>query len=275
MRHSTLKDLNIPWWYWLVVLAFGVAGIAAFLAIRLEGEDAGTLVVGGILFSTSSALGFLWPILRTREIQGAHFVANPSRRLPYRGILIPTSNVKNLVAVSGGTVLGIGALLAALFGDTSEHRVKGAISFAAYLGVFLLFLRASVARKQGILLSDEGLVWNDQMFGTGLIPWSDIVEARCYTHRQKYSSPPSLGLRIKQLENLNLNKVTSRRLQENLRRSGWHCYYHSETVLLPLPTVEKTINFYTDHPEARWELVTGKALDRIVEFESLETTRCQ
>ncbi len=46
-----------------------------------------------------SALGFLWPILRTREAQGAQFVANPSRRLPYRGILIPTSNVKNLIAV--------------------------------------------------------------------------------------------------------------------------------------------------------------------------------
>lgn len=270
MRRSTLKDLNIRWWYWLVVLTFGIAGVAAFLAIHLEGEDAGTLVVCGTLFSTISALGFLWPILRTREAQGVQFVANPSRRLPYRGILIPTSNVKNLVAVIGGTVLGIGALLAALFGDTSEHRVKGAIAFAVYLAVLLMFLRASVARKQGILLTDEGLVWNDQVFGTGLIPWSEIAEARCYIHREKYSSPPSLGLRIKQLENLKLSQTTHRRLTQNLKRWGWHCYYHSETVLLPLPTIEKTVNFYKDHPEARWELVTGSALDRIVGFEPVE-----
>ncbi len=38
MRRSTLKDLNIRWWYWLVVLTFGVAGIGSFLAIHLEGR---------------------------------------------------------------------------------------------------------------------------------------------------------------------------------------------------------------------------------------------
>lgn len=270
MRHSTLKDLNIRWWYWVVPLTFGGAGVGAFLARHSEGEDAATLLVCGTLFSTISVLGFLWPILRTREIQGAQFVANPSRRLPYRGILIPTSNVKNMIAVFGGSVLGLGALLGALFGDTSEHRVKGAIAFIVYLALLLMFLKAFVARKQGILLTDEGLVWNDQMFGTGLIPWAEIAEARCYTHRETYSSPPSLGLRIKQLENLKLSRITNRKLTENLKRWGWHCYYHSETVLLPLPAIEKAINFYNDHPEARWELVTGSALDRIAGLESVE-----
>jgi hypothetical protein len=270
MRHSTFKDLNIRWWYWLVPLAFGAAGIGAFSALNLQGEDPGTLMVCGMLFCMISVLGFLWPILRTRETQGAQFVTNPSRRLPLRGILIPTSNVKNIIAVFGGTVLGIGALLAALFGDTTEHRVKGAIAFAVYLALFLIFLKAFVARRQGILMTDEGLVWNDQMYGTGLIPWSEIAEARCYTHPEKYSSPPSLGLRVTELEKLRLSAATSRKLKENFKRWGWHCYYHSETILLPLSTIEKALNFYKDHPEARWELVTGSALDRIAGFEPVE-----
>ena len=120
------------------------------------------------------------------------------------------------------------------------------------------------------MLTDEGLVWNDQMFGTGLISWSDIAEVRCYTHRGQYSSPPSLGLRIKQLGGLKLSWATNRKLKVNLKRWGWHCYYHSETLLLPLPAIEKTINFYKDHPEARWELITGSALDRITGFEPVE-----
>jgi hypothetical protein len=273
MRRSTLKDLNIRWWYWLVPLTFGAAGIGAFLVRHAKGEDSATLLVCCALFFTISLLGFLWPILRTREVQGAQFVANPSRRLPYRGIFIPTSNVKKIIAVIGGTVFGIGALLGALFGDTSEHKVKGAVAFVVYLVLCLMFLKSFVARKQGILLTDDGLVWNDHLFGTGLIPWSEIAEVRCYTHRENYSSPPSLGLRIKQLENVTLTRSTNRKLMENLKRWGWHCYYHSETVLLPLLTLQNMINFYKDHPSARWELVTGSALDKIAGFEPVEAIK--
>jgi hypothetical protein len=267
-----LEDLDIPWWYWLITVAFAVVGTAAFLAARSEKEDVALLVGCGTLFSTISVLGVLWPVLRTREIQGVRIVASPSRRLPHRGVLIPTSNVKNLIALIGGTALGMGALLAALFSDNTEHRVKGALAFAVYLGVFLTFLRATVARRQGIMLTDEGLVWNDQMFGTGLISWSEIAEVRCYIHRERYSSPPSIGLRLKQLGNVNLSSQTNRKLTENVRRWGWHCYYHAETLVVPLPAIEKTINFYKDNPGARWELATGTAVDRIAGFESLETT---
>src|ERR1043166_753647 len=99
MQRATLKNLGIRWWYWLIVLAFGGAGIGAFLATKSEPESRTALIVCGALFSTISLLALLWSFLRIRERQGPEFISTSSRRVPYRGTLIPSSSVKLMITL--------------------------------------------------------------------------------------------------------------------------------------------------------------------------------
>jgi hypothetical protein len=273
VRRTTYKDIGIGWWYWIVPAFFGAGGVGAFFAIRSEPQDKATLGTCGLFFATISLLALLWPILRVRERPGAVFISATSRRAPYRGSLIPVSNVKLIISVVGGSVLGIASGLGLLFADSLEHRAKAGIAFVVYLGFSVAFVRAVSKRMFGILLTEDGVIWNEVLLGTGLVPWSEVSDARAYVHQEKYSNAPSLGIRFRNLDALKLSRSGRRKLEENQRRTGWHCYYHAESLLLPLPLIEQAILFYKDHPEARWELVTGSAVDKMNRQEGAEASR--
>lgn len=263
MRRATLKELGIRWYYWLIPSAFGVAGGAAISAIKIEPESRTELITFGLFFCATSLLAFLWPILRTQEKQGVQYVSIRDRE-SHEGILIPLSKVKFRLALIGGTIFGVASLLAVIFADDIENRVNGGIAFAAYSGLAVLGLRRGLARRFGILLTEKGIFWQEPLLAPCFIPWNEISATQIYDHPEQYGrATPTFGLLVRNLESLNLNSRTKKKLIENRHRFGWHLYFHGESLLFPLELVERAVNRYVAHIDFRGELSSGAALDRI------------
>jgi len=184
----------------------------------------------------------------------------------FQGLLIPISQVKIYLLLLGGSVFAIFGLLTVIFADTLEYRVKGALAFFFYVGFAALWFRGMSKQQKGILLSEQGIVWQEIMLAPCFIPWGSISDARAYSHRERYGTSPTLGLLIQNLDSLDLSRRTRNKLTENVRRFGWHFYCHAETLLVPLGVVERAIVYFLRHAEARPELVNGAALDRIEVF---------
>lgn len=263
MRHATLKTLRIGWAYWLVPCGFGAAGIVALAAVESEPGSRLELALFGMFFLSVTALAVLWPWLRTRESYGTEFLSVPTSRVPFTGTFIRASKSKLIITAVGGSIFGLFALLAAMFAGDAGHRIKGGVAFLAYLFLGAGFLRANLARRPGILLTEQGVVWNDWMYGTGLICWDRIARAEVYEHKENGRAVPTFGMFVDDLSALQIPRGTRSKLETSLRRWGWHCYYHAESLLLPLEAVAAAVAFYRSHPEARVELVNGAAVDRI------------
>lgn len=262
MKRASLNDFGIRWTYWVVASGFTIAGAFAIYAIRIEPQSRVELMLYGAFFVTIGFLAFLWPVLRVREQQGIEHIITPHRRIPYRGTFVPVSYAKIGICLIGGTALGIGALLAALLTHDPADRIKGALAFAVYVSFFMIFIWQMFSRRPGVLLTDDGLVWNDYFFTTGLIRWDAVEAARMYIHCGKHNKTPSFGLRLRDVGNLRLSGNIQRKLTQNANRWGWHCYYHAESLLVPLPILEEVVNFYRQHPSARPELTTGSSMSR-------------
>ena len=263
MRGATLRDLNIRWFYWLIPSVFGVAAIVALLAIKSEKEDRFTLIACALFFGAFSLLGFLWPVLRLREKHGVRFCSLRYAGESVQGMFIPASSVKVYVLLIGGGVFAITGLACAIAADSLGDRIKGAAAFLFYTGFAVLWLRGLRARKPGILLSEQGILWHEALLDPCFVPWEQISVARVYEHREKYSTPPTFGVRMRNLAHLSAGRRTKARLVENFNRHGWHLYYHAESLLAPLDTVEAAVDYYQQHGAARNELATGIAINRI------------
>ena len=110
MKRPTLSDIGITWCYWVSAAGFRFASAEAVYAVRFEPQSKGTILLCGAFFGLVAILAFLWPILRIREAQGIR-VIHPDHRMQFRGVLIPISQVKIVIAVLGGSICAIGAML--------------------------------------------------------------------------------------------------------------------------------------------------------------------
>ncbi len=268
-RRATLKDIGIRWHYWLYCFVFAAFGTGSLFAIHIEPQSKSTFLVTAGFFFTISLLSLLWPILRTQEQQGAQYISAPSQRIPLRGTLFPVSKVKLLLGVIGSSICAVVALWCLLFDDNSEHRVKSGIAVIAFIWLLCLFLRSVIQRRPGILLSTDGVLWHDYMMDGCFVPWAEITKANSYIHRAKYNNAPSFGLKVNNLDTLNISSSCRKKMNENFRLHGWHLYYHAESLLLPLAAIELAVAFYWHHPEARWELGSGAEIERITKFEDV------
>jgi hypothetical protein len=269
MRRATFKELGIRWHYWLIVFTFAVAGIVALVAITFEPEDRGLLLVCGAFFLIVASLALLWPLLRVREPQGVRFGSVRVDATQHVGVIFPTSKVKKRITLCGATIFGLVGLWGLFNADSVEIRVKGGVAFALYAGFLILCFRHGLAWQSGITLTKEGIVWGELMMKPCFVPWTQIAAAKVYAHKEKYSTSPTFGLLIDDLSKVEISTSARRKFQSNVRSSGWHLYFHGETLLVPLPVVESTINFYLHHPVERGELPTGAALERIVKMDGI------
>jgi hypothetical protein len=263
MQTATFKELGIRWYYWLIVFAFGTAGAVALIATDYEPNDRATLFVCGSFFLAVSLLAFLWPVLRVREKQGARFGAMRFGATQYVGILFPASRVKVYIALIGGFVFGVVGLCGALFAGSMEYRAKGAIAFVFYVGFVVMWGKNIFAQYHGVFLSKEGIIWHETTLAPCSVPWPNILAAQIYSHKERYSVTPTFGVKVHGLDKLNISSAAKRKLHENFMRHGWHLYFHAETLLVSLVTVERMIDFYQRHTAHREELASGAALNRL------------
>lgn len=184
-----------------------------------------------------------------------------------RGIFLPVSCVKPCIALIGASVFGVFGFLALIFADSLEHRAKGGLAGVCYIGFIGLWFWESLGKQKGILLSPQGILWQETFLATCFIPWEQVQAANKYAHPGKYTSTLALGLRVKNIEMLDINKRTREKLAENFSRCGWHLYYHSESLLVSLELAERSISYYLSHPVTRQELATDIAKTRIRGFD--------
>ncbi len=262
MKRPTFRDIGIRWWYWICAAGFGLVCAGSVYGSRIEPENERSILLCGAFFGVISLLAFLWPVFRIRERQGIEQFITPTRRVPCRGVLIPISRVKIVIGLLGGSICGIGALLCALFADEPKNRIEGALAFAGYLGLLITFLWQASKRRPGILLTSQGIVWSDYLYSTRLVRWDEITACKTYLHQGEYNKSPSLGVQFYHLERLELSAGTKRKLTNNFRRWGWHCYFHAESLLVPISDVEQMINFYRHNADARSEFVNGSIRSR-------------
>ena len=245
-------------------------GGVAFLATRAEPENRGSLIGSGVFFLAVCVLGFLWPILRLRERMGTEFIGSPSRRLPFEGTFIPASKVKVVLLLVGATIFGISCIVLGFYSTEAEYRAKGALGFIGY-ACFLVVSGWSVAqRRPGILLTESGIVWIDYLYATGLVPWADVDRVQIYLHQSRHNKTPTLGILFKNLEGIQLSDRARKKCVENCSRYNFHCYYHSESLLIPLSVAQNLILYYRDHAVYRRELIGKSVSEKINAGERFE-----
>jgi len=246
----------------LIPALFGAAAIASIAAIRIEPESIVTLMGFGVLFSAISLLSFFWPLLRVHERPDVRFVVLQFRDSRLEGVLIPASRVKPTILLLGSGVFGLAGLLALIFAQELENRIKGGIAFAAYVVAAVLLLRGGVGRQPGILLTETGLFVRDA-FDAFQVPWDALINVEVYSHQEKYNTTQSLGFRFKRVELASVSKRIRNKWLKNAQYFGWHFYLHAETLLVPLEDVRNSIRTYLDNPPMRGELSSGTAVARI------------
>jgi hypothetical protein len=257
-----LRAIGVTWSYWLIPTLFGAAAVAAFAAIHVEPESTLTLIGCGALFSVISLLSFLWPLIRVREHQNVRFAVLQFRDNRLEGVLIPASRVKPTILLLGSGVFGFAGLIALIFAQELENRIKGGIAFTAYMVIALLMLRGGAGRQPGILLGESGLFIRDT-FDAFQVPWDALMNVEVYTHQEKYNTTQSLGFKLNHVELESVPKRIRNKLLQNAQRFGWHFYLHAETLLAPLEDIRDTIRIYLENPPMRGELSSGSAVARI------------
>jgi hypothetical protein len=73
----------------------------------------------------------------------------------------------------------------------------------------------------------------------------------------------SFGLNVSDPALFQTTKWTRKQFQQSKTRHGWYFYFFEETIVAPLETVARTVQYYLQHPEARSEIGTSNALARI------------
>lgn len=204
-----------------------------------------------------------WPLLRVAEKQGIkRSVVNLNqRREP--AIHFPLSKVKLWIVVVGATTFAVFGGLSVFIADSIEYRVKGGIGLAFYV-VVLMVLGFNLARWQpGIFVTSSGIDWREPFGSRHMISWDELLWAKIYDHREKYATVRSVGLLLRNPERVSPKRRTQERLRRNFAGSGVHLYLQAESVLVPLDTLARTLQFYATNPKARSELVDGTAYGRI------------
>lgn len=268
MRRASFSEIGVRWYYWLIAVAFGLAGVGGFAAVRVEPESRSTLITCGAFFCIVSVLSFLWPFLRIREQQGPRLVEVRLERMDLRGILMPVSRVKLYIGLIGASAFGTFGLLATVFAESSEHRVKGGIGAIFFFAFVFLCLKNGIRRKMGILLTPQGVVWQDMLVRPMLLPWEQVAAAAIYTHQDKYSAHPALGLRLRDMRALNLSGRLERKLTDHAARFGFHLGFNAESLLVPLETAMRSVWFYLKNHEKRSDLLSQTGLERICGFDN-------
>jgi hypothetical protein len=260
-----LESFGIRRTYWLIPSAFGLMATGSFVAVCYEPESRLVLLACGALFCSISLLGFLWPLLRVREVAEARFANFRFKQDDMCGAFFPISRVKRNLFLIGGSIFGIAGLAALVFADNTEYRIKGGIAFVFYLGFVAVSLYGNFRGEQGLLVSEQGLLFRDSIH-TCFVPWDYVGEVRIYTHNEKHTSSTSLGFRFHDIEALELKSRTRATMMESEKRYGWHLYYQADSLVPALEMVQDCVNLYLHDQKARGELATGVAVNRMAEF---------
>jgi hypothetical protein len=267
MRQASLSEIGVRWYYWLIAIAFGLAGIGGLAAVRIEPESRSTLIACGTFFCIMSVLSLLWPVMRIREQQGPRMVGTRLERMELRGILMPISRVKLYIGLIGASAFGSFGILATVFAESAEDRLKGGMGAIFFFAFVFLCLKNGIRREMGILLTSQGVVWQDILMRPIFLPWEHITAAAIYAHKDKYHTHPSLGLRLKDMRLLALAGRMEKKLAGHAARFGFHLSVNAESLLVPLETATSGVWFYLKNCEKRSELLTEAGLERICGFD--------
>jgi hypothetical protein len=171
-RRATWAELGIRWPYWASAEVSLAVGLAVFYLGSVNQADRGLNYFFGSFFGLISLLAVAAPLLRLREQQGAIYSPQPQRRLPHQGIFIPRSSAMTMIYLFGG-ILCFGVLLfIVLTTKHSRFRVKAGIGLAGYAFLGLHFLRSFSSRRPGIILTKDGIEWNEPMLAPCFIRWT-------------------------------------------------------------------------------------------------------
>lgn len=262
-RQVTLRELGVRWYYWLIAFGFGAASAVSFWAIRLEPENRLQLAICGSFLGTICLLSGAWPLLRVMETQG---VKRETLRLNLRSepaILFPLSKVKVWIAAIGAVAFAAFGGASVFLADSGEHRVRGGIAMAFFGAVLVVLGRNLIRWRPGIFISSSGIDWRESFGSRHIISWDQFVWADVYEHREQYATVRSVGLLLRSLDQISSKRRVREQLLRNFSAHGFHLYLHSESVLIPLEILARTLQFYASNPEARNELVDGTAYGRI------------
>src|SRR5262249_38542938 len=134
----------------------------------------------GILFLALGTLGVLWPALRLREREELKFARLRSRDHFYEGILVPVSRAYQIVTSIGSLVLAALSLTMAITDKTGDMRAEAWCGFVAFLGIFVVFSTTLARNKPGILLTSDGIVWNEFFHNPAFIEWNNLSRAEAF-----------------------------------------------------------------------------------------------
>lgn len=260
----------MPWVYWLCVstflVVFAVSAISAFLSEKEK--DRAVDIACSIIFLTFGGGGFLWPILRKKESNAIRTEFVHSFNMHCEAVVFPMSRVKQFIIIAGAAAISTGVGILLLFADNSETEVKAIIGFILYVSIAILALKSLFGARKGILLVPGGVIWNEMFLASCFIPWDVIQQSAHFLKKDKGSLRPvsTFGINVFDPALLQTSKWSRKRFSETRKRKGWYFLFFQETILFPLETIAKTVEFYRRHPEARGEIGTANSIARINVF---------
>ncbi len=266
MEKAVKSKFSVPWIYWVCVgttlFVVIVSAACAFFSENVKGRRADLLGTAIVLIVT---LGFaLWPILRSREPTApqrkfVHFFS-----LHTEAVVFPMSRVKQFILVGGGIFLFVGVALVVVFGNGKPDQTEVVIAIAFLLFAVFFGITSLSGGKKGIFLVSTGIIWNEMFGSPCFIPW-EIVGESSIRQIPGRDAPKvwAFRLNVSEPERVDTDRRTRKKLVKSKSRRGWHFSFFQETILVPLDSVARTIEFYREHPEARGEIGTASSLARI------------
>lgn len=263
MRRITMKELGMGWLHCLFppTLFFGVA--AGSLHFYLVESRAPQLFGFIFLFGLGSASG-LWPILRLREPQGVRTKLIRDKFTTSDAVHFPGSRAKEAMALLW--VLSFATGIFGILGSALplNFTTKMTIGTALLALVFYLGVKLVAYGENGITVVPGGLYWKEIGRTTYYIPWEAIAEVGLFMKKEPNVRPvPTLGINIAQPDLVQTSKAARTAMIASRVRHGWHLYFFSETITVPLTLVEAFVQYYLTKPDARLELGTSAGLERI------------
>ncbi|HEX7861397.1 MAG TPA: STM3941 family protein [Verrucomicrobiae bacterium] len=256
------KRLGLTKAYCATIFLFFLLGIFALTTEPNPNEHLNFRLIG-VLFLALAGLSILWPVLRLREKEELRFATLKSGNELHVGILVPVSPANQLILGIGSLVLAGLCLTMALSDDVPSARMKGWLGFAIFLGAFIVFIITILRNKPGILLTEEGIAWNEYFHGPAFIAWEQITRAEAFLKQERYTKSHAFGLAVRDPNQIRASLGTIGSAKQRFNENGFHFLYEAESILFPPADLQSLVQHYLDNPHRRLALSTGATLDQL------------